>query len=104
MRHSRILPYASTAARLPGLIKDLTFVAVEGGWPGSGRARSGWPRAARAGQPARGQPAYPVYFRKIFVKSSAYWDISEQDGSPDAEPEHGWSRSTDQNASRPRCA
>jgi non-heme chloroperoxidase len=27
----RILPYASTAARLPGLIKDLTFVTVEGG-------------------------------------------------------------------------
>jgi pimeloyl-ACP methyl ester carboxylesterase len=24
-------PYASTAARLPGLIKDLTFVTVEGG-------------------------------------------------------------------------
>lgn len=27
----RILPYPSTAARLPGLIKDLTFVTVEGG-------------------------------------------------------------------------
>ncbi|MEW9527015.1 alpha/beta fold hydrolase [Microbispora sp. NPDC049125] len=27
----RILPYASTAARLPGLISDLTFVTVEGG-------------------------------------------------------------------------
>ena len=27
----RILPYANTAARLPGLIKDLTFVTVEGG-------------------------------------------------------------------------
>ena len=27
----RILPYAATAARLPGLIKDLTFVTVEGG-------------------------------------------------------------------------
>jgi non-heme chloroperoxidase len=27
----RILPYASTAARLPGLITDLTFVTVEGG-------------------------------------------------------------------------
>ena len=27
----RILPYESTAARLPGLIKDLTFVTVEGG-------------------------------------------------------------------------
>ncbi|HVV24820.1 MAG TPA: alpha/beta hydrolase [Pseudonocardiaceae bacterium] len=27
----RILPYASTAARLPGLIKDLTVVTVEGG-------------------------------------------------------------------------
>jgi non-heme chloroperoxidase len=27
----RILPYASTAARLPGLIKDLTFVTVKGG-------------------------------------------------------------------------
>ncbi|WP_061299509.1 alpha/beta fold hydrolase [Herbidospora cretacea] len=27
----RILPYASTAARLPGLIKDLTFVTIEGG-------------------------------------------------------------------------
>lgn len=31
MRHTRILPYASTAARLPGLVKDLTFVTVEGG-------------------------------------------------------------------------
>lgn len=27
----RILPYDATAARLPGLIKDLTFVTVEGG-------------------------------------------------------------------------
>jgi non-heme chloroperoxidase len=27
----RILPYAATAARLPGLIADLTFVTVEGG-------------------------------------------------------------------------
>ena len=27
----RILPYASTAARLPALIKDLSFVTVEGG-------------------------------------------------------------------------
>jgi non-heme chloroperoxidase len=27
----RILPYASTAARLPALIRDLTFVTVEGG-------------------------------------------------------------------------
>lgn len=27
----RILPYAATAARPPGLIKDLTFVTVEGG-------------------------------------------------------------------------
>ena len=27
----RILPYAATAARLPALIKDLTFVTVEGG-------------------------------------------------------------------------
>ncbi|MFF2848252.1 alpha/beta fold hydrolase [Streptomyces sp. NPDC058001] len=27
----RILPYAATASRLPGLIKDLTFVAVDGG-------------------------------------------------------------------------
>lgn len=27
----RILPYANTAKRLPGLIKDLTFVTVEGG-------------------------------------------------------------------------
>jgi non-heme chloroperoxidase len=27
----RILPYAATAARLPGLIKDLTVVTVEGG-------------------------------------------------------------------------
>jgi non-heme chloroperoxidase len=27
----RILPYAATAARLPGLIKDLEFVTVEGG-------------------------------------------------------------------------
>ncbi|POX64356.1 alpha/beta hydrolase [Streptomyces sp. Ru62] len=27
----RILPYENTAARLPGLIKDLTFVTVEGG-------------------------------------------------------------------------
>ncbi len=27
----RILPYAVTAARLPGLIKDLTVVTVEGG-------------------------------------------------------------------------
>jgi non-heme chloroperoxidase len=27
----RILPYEATAARLPGLIKDLTFVTVEGG-------------------------------------------------------------------------
>ncbi|GGM14546.1 arylesterase [Streptomyces fumigatiscleroticus] len=27
----RILPYESTAKRLPGLIKDLTFVTVEGG-------------------------------------------------------------------------
>jgi non-heme chloroperoxidase len=27
----RILPYAATAKRLPGLIKDLTFVTVEGG-------------------------------------------------------------------------
>ena len=27
----RILPYQATAARLPGLIKDLTFVTVEGG-------------------------------------------------------------------------
>ncbi|MEU7634151.1 alpha/beta hydrolase [Nocardia sp. NPDC049220] len=27
----RILPYANTAARLPALIKDLTFVTVEGG-------------------------------------------------------------------------
>jgi non-heme chloroperoxidase len=27
----RILPYAATAARLPGLIKDLDFVTVEGG-------------------------------------------------------------------------
>ena len=27
----RILPYPNTAARLPGLIKDLTFVTVEGG-------------------------------------------------------------------------
>ncbi|MFC6157207.1 alpha/beta fold hydrolase [Kribbella jiaozuonensis] len=27
----RILPYAATAARLPGLIKDLRFVTVEGG-------------------------------------------------------------------------
>jgi non-heme chloroperoxidase len=27
----RILPYPATAARLPGLIKDLTFVTVEGG-------------------------------------------------------------------------
>ncbi|MFD3402153.1 alpha/beta fold hydrolase [Kribbella sp. NPDC058693] len=27
----RILPYAATAARLPGLIKDLQFVTVEGG-------------------------------------------------------------------------
>jgi len=27
----RILPYPSTAARLPGLIKDLTFVTIEGG-------------------------------------------------------------------------
>jgi non-heme chloroperoxidase len=27
----RILPYAATTARLPGLIKDLTFVTVEGG-------------------------------------------------------------------------
>jgi len=27
----RILPCAATAARLPGLIKDLTFVTVEGG-------------------------------------------------------------------------
>jgi non-heme chloroperoxidase len=27
----RILPYPNTAARLPALIKDLTFVTVEGG-------------------------------------------------------------------------
>jgi non-heme chloroperoxidase len=27
----RILPYAATAARLPGLIKDLEFVTIEGG-------------------------------------------------------------------------
>jgi non-heme chloroperoxidase len=27
----RILPYEATAARLPGLIKDLTFVTIEGG-------------------------------------------------------------------------
>ncbi|MGW0514300.1 alpha/beta fold hydrolase, partial [Streptomyces olivaceoviridis] len=27
----RILPYENTAERLPGLIKDLTFVTVEGG-------------------------------------------------------------------------
>jgi non-heme chloroperoxidase len=27
----RILPYRATAARLPALIKDLTFVTVEGG-------------------------------------------------------------------------
>jgi non-heme chloroperoxidase len=27
----RILPYPNTAARLPGLIKDLTVVTVEGG-------------------------------------------------------------------------
>jgi len=27
----RILPYTATAARLPGLIKDLEFVTVEGG-------------------------------------------------------------------------
>jgi len=27
----RILPYAATAARLPGLVKDLEFVTVEGG-------------------------------------------------------------------------
>jgi non-heme chloroperoxidase len=27
----RILPYASTAARLPDLIRDLTLVTVEGG-------------------------------------------------------------------------
>ena len=27
----RILPYAATAARLPGLIKDLEFITVEGG-------------------------------------------------------------------------
>jgi non-heme chloroperoxidase len=27
----RILPYAATAERLPGLINDLTFVTVEGG-------------------------------------------------------------------------
>ena len=27
----RILPYQATAARLPGLIRDLTFVTVEGG-------------------------------------------------------------------------
>ena len=27
----RILPYPATAARLPGLIKDLTFVTVQGG-------------------------------------------------------------------------
>lgn len=27
----RILPYPNTAARLPGLIDDLTFVTVEGG-------------------------------------------------------------------------
>jgi non-heme chloroperoxidase len=27
----RILPYAATAARLPGLIKDLQLVTVDGG-------------------------------------------------------------------------
>jgi non-heme chloroperoxidase len=27
----RILPYPNTAARLPGLIKDLTSITVEGG-------------------------------------------------------------------------
>ena len=27
----RILPYSATAARLPGLVKDLTFVTVDGG-------------------------------------------------------------------------
>ena len=27
----RVLPYASTAARLPGMVKDLTVVTVEGG-------------------------------------------------------------------------
>jgi non-heme chloroperoxidase len=27
----RILPYDATAARLPGLIKDLQLVAIEGG-------------------------------------------------------------------------
>ena len=30
-KEDRILPYASTAARLPALIKDLTFVSVEDG-------------------------------------------------------------------------
>jgi non-heme chloroperoxidase len=27
----RILPYSATAARLPGMVKDLTVVTVEGG-------------------------------------------------------------------------
>ena len=31
----------------------------------------------------------PLYESKIVVKSSAFWEISERDGSPDAEPEHG---------------
>jgi hypothetical protein len=46
--------------------------------------------------------ALPAYFRKIFVKSSGCWLISEQAGRPLADPPHGWSRSTDQNARRPR--
>jgi hypothetical protein len=40
--------------------------------------------------------------RRSFVKSSGCSLISEQAGRPLAEPPHGWSRSTDQNASRPR--
>ena len=49
-----------------------------------------------------GPPPLPPPPRKILVKSSLFWLISEQDGRPLAEPPQGWSRSTDQNASRPR--
>ena len=38
---------------------------------------------------------------KIFVKSSLDWLISVHDGSPLTPLPHGWSRSTDQNASLP---
>ena len=68
----RILPYPNTAARLPGLIKDLKFVTVEGGPHNMGWTFPRWStRRCSTSWPTSDRQANPFFTERQLVAGAA---------------------------------